>query len=289
MPSLSFSGEVPAIAAPSTRPGFETSSTGKLRGRGLRLVEQARDVGAGEAGRHQAERGQRAVAAAHVGVRAEHAVAVGARRLVERGARVGDDDDARGRVDARLAERLLVDALLAVGLERRSGLRRDDDGRGGEAVAQRSQHLAGVGRVEDRELDARGAGDDLGRERRTAHAAEDDVVDVLAAELLAERRDLGDEGTRDGDRLGPAEALGGLGLGVGAPEGAVEPGDAGRDVRLDEGGDVRLDGSGRRAAQRDADAHLAPSRAFVTVSMSSLHDTLNFSTPSFSRSSVTSV
>ncbi len=262
---------------------------GELRGRGLRLVEQAADVGAGEAGRHQAERGQRAVAAAHVGVRVEDAVAVGAGRLVERGARVGHDDDARGRVDARLAERLLVDALLAVRLERGSGLRGDDDRRGGEAVAERGEHLARVGRVEDRELDARGAGDDLGRERGTAHAAEDDVVDALAAELLAERRDLGHQRTGDGDRLRPAEALGGLGLGVRSPERAVQPGDAGGVVRLDEGGDVGLDGRGRRAAQRDAHAHLAPSRAVVTVSMSSLHDTLNFSTPSFSRSSVTSL
>ncbi len=58
-------------------------------------------------------------------------------------------------------------------------------------------------------------------------------VTPFADELVAQRLDLGDERARDADRLHPAEALGCLGLGGGAPQRRV----AGRDARRDEVGD----------------------------------------------------
>ena len=57
----------------------------------------------------------------------------------------------------------------------------------------------------------------------------------------------------------------------------------------DELRDDGADGLGRRTGHVDAERHLAaPSRAFFTVSTSSPHDTMNLSTPSRSRVSVTS-
>ena len=110
---------------------------------------------AGEPGGHEAERGERRVAAADGRVGVEDAVAGGARRLVERRAGVGDDDDALARVDAGVAERLLEDAALAVGLDGRARLRRDDErGLSASRSVERGAHLAGLGRVEDGEVDA---------------------------------------------------------------------------------------------------------------------------------------
>ena len=63
-----------------------------------------------------------------------------------------------GGVDARVAERLLVDAALAVGLDGRAGLRRDDDRGLGEPVGEGRADLAGLGRVEHGELDAERCG-----------------------------------------------------------------------------------------------------------------------------------
>ena len=102
----------------------------------LGLVEDLGDVGAGEPRRDEAERGERRVAAADGRVGVEHAVAGRAGGLVERRAGVGHDDDAGRRVDAGVAERLLVDAALAVGLDGRARLRRDDERRFGEPVGE---------------------------------------------------------------------------------------------------------------------------------------------------------
>ncbi len=66
-----------------------------LHGRGL--VEQRADIGTGQTARHETEGSQRRVAAADVGIGVEHAVASGCRFLVERRARIGDDDDVVGR------------------------------------------------------------------------------------------------------------------------------------------------------------------------------------------------
>ena len=120
----------------------------------LGLFEHLGDVDAGEPRGHETERGERGVASADVGVGVEDAVAGRACRLVERRAGVGHDDDARRGVDASVAERLLVDAPLAVGLDGRAGLRRDDEGGCLEAVVEGGAHLAGLGGVEHRELDA---------------------------------------------------------------------------------------------------------------------------------------
>ena len=91
----------------------------------------------------------------------------------------------------------------------------------------------GGGRVEDHERDAGGLRDHFGRERGPAHAREHDPGDTLGDELVAKRRDLGDERSRDDDGLDPAEALGGLRLGRRAPQRCI----ACRDPRSDEVGD----------------------------------------------------
>ena len=134
----------------------------------------------------------------------------------------------------------------------------------------------------------RGAGDDLGRERGAAHAAEHDVRDAVGLELLAQGLDLGHQRAGDGDGLGPAEALRRLGLGRGAPELGVLRGDAAGDEVGDEAGDGAADRVGGRAADGDAEAHRAASSAVRTVSSSSCQETMNFSTPSRSSTAVTS-
>ena len=88
----------------------------------LGLGQQRADVGAGQPARHQAEGGQRGEPAADGRVGAEDAVARLGGRLVERRARVGDDDDPLAGVDAGVGERLLVGAALAVGLDGAAGL-----------------------------------------------------------------------------------------------------------------------------------------------------------------------
>ena len=112
--------------------------------------------------------------------------------------------------------------------------------------------------------------------------------DAVGDELLAQRDDVVDQRARDGDRLGPAEALRGLGLGVRAPERGVLSGDAARDEVAHELRHDAVDGLGRRTGRDDLHAHLAASSAAVTVSSSSFQETMNLSTPSFSSSAVTS-
>ena len=118
-----------------------------LEQRRLGLIEQLGDVDAGETGRHQPERGERGIAPADRRVGVEDAVAVGAGGDVERRAGVGDDDDPLERVDAEVAERRLERPLGGVGLDRRAGLRRDDEHglrqpTGLGVAVQRRQHLA---------------------------------------------------------------------------------------------------------------------------------------------------
>ena len=142
------------------------------------------------AGGHQPERGQRAVAAADVGVGEEDgARALLLRRLLERRARVGHDDDAARRVDAGGLEGGAGGPAVAVGLDRPAGLRADDDDRALELDQGRAD-LAGVGAVDDDERHPGRRADDLGGQRGAAHAAEHDAVDALGGELLAQGRDL---------------------------------------------------------------------------------------------------
>ena len=123
--------------------------------------------------------------------------------------------------------------------------------------------------------------------------AEHDVVDARLRASSSRRATISaTSGRGDGDRLGPAEALGGLGLGVRAPQRRVLGGDAATATRSATScGTSPVDGLGRRAgdAMRLVDASLArASSAAVTVSSSSFQETMNFSTPSFSSSAVTS-
>ena len=263
----------------------------------LRLVEELGDVGAGEAGGDQAEGGERRVAPAHGRVGVEDAVAGGTGRGIQRRARVGDDHDPLGRVDAQIPPGGLEGALGGVGFDGRAGLgRHHQDGlrqaaRLGVAV-DRGEHLTGGGRVEDDERNARSLGDHLGRERRSAHARQDDPRDALRPELVAQGDDLRHERPRDADGLDPAQATGCLVLGGGSPQGRV----AGRDTRSHQFGHEagercfhhRLD----VAAQVDGEGHPATlvdaASASATVSLSSCQETMNFDTPSSSSTWVTS-
>ena len=188
-----------------------------------RLVEQPPDVGTGEPARHQPERGQRRVAAAHVGVGVEDAVAGLGGRLVERGARVGDDDDVRRRLEVGVAERLLVGALLAVGLDGPAGLAGDDHDGALELVGQGAAYVVGVGGVEHRELHAVGGADDLGGERGAAHAAEHDAGAAAVGEDVAQADDLVDQRPGLLGQPDPGQAAAGLGLGRRCPR-AWRPG-----------------------------------------------------------------
>ena len=85
MPSLSRRGLVAGDRArPARAPGLSALSIASSSSDGLGLVEQLGDVDAGEPGRHQAEGGQRRVAAADVRVGVEHAV-TGARAAASSG------------------------------------------------------------------------------------------------------------------------------------------------------------------------------------------------------------
>ena len=192
----------------------------------LRLVEELIEVDAGEAGRDETERGECRIPTADIRVRVEDPVAVGARCDIQRRTGVGHDDDALEVVDSGVAERLLVDALLAVSLQRRARLGGDHDRGGGQAVIERCADLLRVGRVEHRELDPVRLRDDLGRQRRSAHPTEHEVVHAGGAELGAERDDIRHQWPGDRDRLRPAEALPRLLLRVRPPQGGILSGDA---------------------------------------------------------------
>ena len=213
-PSLSRRGVVRRRSRrPSTSAGFSGLSIGDLEQRGLGLVEQLGDVDAGEAGRHEAERGERGVAAADGRVGVEDAVAVCAGGRIERRAGVGHDDDAlepgrcrgRGTPPRRRAWRSRSRRWSRTSTRRpaRSARAR----RLGVAV-ERGEHLAGRGRVEDRRA-ARptvcamtsGASDEPPMPASTTR------VTPLATQLGAQRLDLGDERPRDRDGLHPAETL----------------------------------------------------------------------------------
>jgi hypothetical protein len=73
------------------------------------------------------------------------------------------------------------------------GLAGHDDDSAVELVLQRRPHVVGVGGVEDDELLALCRADDLGSQRRPTHAAEDDMVEALADQLVAQCRDLADQ------------------------------------------------------------------------------------------------
>ena len=92
-----------AEQGPEPQPGVVDRVGLEGRADRLGLVEQPGDVGAGQPARHQPERGERGVPAADRRVGEEDAVARAAGRLLQRRARVGDDDDPLGGVDAGVA------------------------------------------------------------------------------------------------------------------------------------------------------------------------------------------
>jgi hypothetical protein len=264
-----------------------------------RLVEQPPDVGSGEPARHQPERGQGRVAAAHVGVGVEDAVASLGGRLVERGPGVGHDDDVRRRLEVGVAERLFVGALLAVGLDGPSGLAGDDHNGALELFGDRTAYVVGVGGVEDRELHAVGRADDLGCERGATHAAEHDAGATAVGQDVTQADDLVDQGPGLLGETDPGQAGARLGLGGAAPQGGVPAGDAGGDTIGDELLHCASEGLLVGVAEGQLEpvvrdgapgGHFAraPSRLSSTVASSSFQDFTNLSTPSSSRVAITS-
>ena len=86
-------------------------------------------------------------------------------------------------------------ATLGVGLDSGTGLARDHDDRTIEPVGQGGPQLVGMRGVQHGELDAGCGADDLGRQRRPAHAAQDDVVDALSGQVVTQGGHLSDEGS----------------------------------------------------------------------------------------------
>ena len=197
MPSLSLSGWVPAIAAPEHEAGVVGVVEGEFELHGLGLIQQFPDVDAGEPARHQSEGGERRVPASHVRVGVEDAVPVGASSHVERGIGVGDHDDALGR--ARCPRHGMPPRRPASGCRSRRSTptsRRSRPRSCSRRSVERGTHLTGVRGVEHRERHAVGAGDDLGGERRAAHAPEHDVADAPLAKVVAQGQDVVDQRAR---------------------------------------------------------------------------------------------
>ncbi len=188
-----------------------------------------------------------------------------------------------------VAERLLAGPALAVGLDGGARLARHDHDRAPE-VGQGAADDVGVGGVEDDERHAGRRADDLGREGRSAHAAEDDPVVPGLLQLAAQRLDLTDEVARGARETGPGQPFRGLGLRGLTPQGVVLREEPARDAVGDEGRDVRGDGIRSRPGGDDVErAHaVAFSSSRVTPPRSSSQDFSNLSTPSCSSFAVTS-
>ena len=177
-------------------------------GRGPRRVHGAGALAQGPAvdphqgGGEHADDGERRVASAHVGGMGEHRAAPAlARQRFQRGPRLGDHGELLGlRVPREVG-------VKRERLDRRAGLAGDQEQRAREVGgAGDAQHRGGVGAVEHRE----GGGpearrEDLGRETRTAHSADDDAAEPVAAHLGGEARELVPLRERDAGRLDPSE------------------------------------------------------------------------------------
>ena len=194
---------------------------GQQVGYGLGLVQQLLDVDAGQAAGHEAEGGQRRVAPADVGVGVDDAISRRAGLLVQRAPGVRDDHDALGGVDAGVGERALVGTTLGVGLDRGAGLAGDHDDRTLEPVAQRCPHRVGVRGVQHGELDAGRCADDFGGQRGPAHTAENDVVEALLSQVVAQSCHLADQRSRRPPEVDPGEPEGSLGLSFSPPQSRV--------------------------------------------------------------------
>ena len=264
---------------------------------GLGFIEQLGDVDARQSRRHEAERRQRGVSAADGGVGCEDAVARLTGGGLQRRAGVGHDDDPVGGIDAEIAPRGLERTPRRVGLDGRARLRRDHERglleatRFGIAV-DRGEHLARRGRIEDHERHARGRGDDLGGERRAAHAGQHDARDAAGVQVGSQRLDLGHERSRDRHGIHPAQSLRGLGCGVRTPEIRVARRHAAGHERVDQTRQGLLDDALDVTADVDLETHRALSgasaRAAATVCLRSCQAAMNLATPSSSSTWVTS-
>ncbi len=112
--------------------------------------------------------------------------------------------------------------------------------------------------------------------------------DTGGEQLRAQSRDRLDEWPRDGYRLDPPQADRGFRLGIRSPEGGVLRGDVAGHGVGDESRHPSRDRVTRGAGGMHPKGHFAASNAAVTVSSNSPHETMNFSTPSFSSRAVTS-
>src|SRR5690242_11492062 len=112
--------------------------------------------------------------------------------------------------------------------------------------------------------------------------------DARGKQLRAKFGDGLHQGSRDGDRLDPTQSDRGFRLCVRTPEGRVLCGDVAGDRVGDQTRDPVGDRVARGAGRVHPKGHFAASKAAVTVSSNSPHDTLNLSTPSFSSRAVTS-
>ena len=166
------------------------------RSRGRRVVEEDGDVRPGQGRGHQPEGRQGRVPAADTRIGEEHPPVPGGRReLGETRARVGDGHHPGRGVDPGRIESGGERTPLAVGLDRRTGLAGHDHDGAVEPVGDRGADPAGIGGVEDRQLDPGGPGDDLRGERGPAHAAEHDPVQTLRPQVGLQRLDLGEQWT----------------------------------------------------------------------------------------------
>ena len=203
-----------------------------------------RDVDAGQRRRHDAERRERRVPAADLGVAGEHvAEALALGQLLQRRARVGDGHEVRG-VGLEAAEV----GQQRVRLERPARLGGDDEQRRRrvDEVGDRLD-LERLGRVEHVQPQRAGRGrvgaaEDLGGEARPAHAEQDRVrqpVRAHAGDERLDRRQVLEQLV--GDRQ-PAEPVLELGCPGRRPQRAVLAPHAARDVLL--GGRVHAVGDG---------------------------------------------
>jgi hypothetical protein len=215
----------------------------------LRVRDQCAQIGSGEAGGHEPERGEGGETAPHVRIRVEHPPIRRAGLAVERRARIGDDHDALGGVDADRAERVGEGGQMAARLDGAAGLRAHDD-RGARQLlrVEHAPHRIGVRGVDHGQLDTGPAGDHGGCEARTAHAAQHEAIDALRQELGAQRFDPRDQLLRGPHEIGPAEPDRSLGLSRATPQRGIPPEDATRHPirhqppqRLLEVGDIRSD------------------------------------------------
>jgi hypothetical protein len=145
------------------QPGIVRLVGGQCRGDRAGGVQQRADVGAGQPGRNQAERGERAVPATDVRIGQEHLAVAGVLgHLLQRRAGIGDHHDPGLRVDALLGERLLIRPPMRIGLDGAAGLAGHHQHRAIQPVGDRGTNLAGIGGVQRDQLDTGGLADHLG-------------------------------------------------------------------------------------------------------------------------------